>query len=168
MIPADVQRCFPHTRHSGMRALVLANCTITILAVASCRCSFPSSWVHPRSTPSVFKPLSILLLFPSPSRTPLVAYPLAFHPRASVVYISGCSEGKTNGILHKYPSSTPVLRNYQTSHPSYPLSWPLSLSLSLLLFLLLSLRISRSSDRRRPALRAFHLAERWMQIERTE
>lgn len=25
---------------------------------------------------------------------------------AGVVYISGCSEGKTNGILHKYPSSS--------------------------------------------------------------
>jgi len=118
---------------------------------SSCRCSFPSSWVHPRSAPNVFKPLSILLLpvpafpLPFPCRRrrrlpPLIANPLAFHPRVGVVYISGCSEGKTNGILHKYPTSR------LTTKPSFllltPPSWflfPLVPSVSLSLSLSLSL-----------------------------
>jgi len=75
-------------------ALVLANCTITILVVAA---GVPSR--HPRY---------ILALRRVSSNQPLstLAYP---SPRAGVVYISGCSEGKTNGILHKYPPLQPRL-----------------------------------------------------------
>lgn len=61
--------------------------------------------------PSVFKPLSTSAFpsLPRPALPPL---------RTGVVYISGCSEGKTNGILHKYPPPTLVFRNYQTTLPS--------------------------------------------------
>lgn len=59
-----------------------------------------------------------------------------------VVYISGCSEGKTNGILHKYPFPTPAFRNYQTTLPSsHSLSPSPSSPLS---FLTLSLSLSHS------------------------
>lgn len=56
-------------------------------------------------------------------------------PRTGVVYISGCSEGKTNGILHKYSPLQPPssVTTKPSSFFSPPLACPLSLSLSLAL-----------------------------------
>lgn len=102
-------------------ALVLANCTITILVVAA---GAPSR-----------RPRYILALRRVSSNHPFPSLAhLLLPPRAGVVYISGCSEGKTNGILHKYPPlQPPVFRNYQTSFFSTPSSLPPSLFLALTL-----------------------------------
>ena len=48
---------------------------------------------------------------------------------ASVVYISGCSEDKTNGILHKYPSSSLLAHTFLS--PFLALCFALASSVSL-------------------------------------
>lgn len=91
-------------------------------------------------------------------RLPFPPCPPPLH--AGVVYISGCSEGKTNGILHKYLPPTLVFRNYQTTLPSSHSrtlsSRPLPLALTPAIFQRKTSCFASVSSR----------TERWMEIDR--
>lgn len=90
--PTDVQRCCcPHTR----RGMCLRHSKLYNNNLSS-----DAGWHRPSC------------LLPS---TKCLRY------SASVVYISGCSEGKTNGILHKYPSSSTLRGSLPPVHfPQLP------------------------------------------------
>ena len=113
MVVADVQRWCPHTRRRDT-ALDVANCTITILAAAVV--GWHRRWLS----------LSLSLSLSSSlcrRESECLRY------GASVVYISGCSEDKTNGILHKYPSSSLLAHTFLS--PFLALWFALASSVSL-------------------------------------
>lgn len=129
MIPRLMSKGASLTLDTGC-ALVLANCTITILVVAA---GAPSR--RPRytlATPSVFKPR---FHFPRPPFPP--CRPLA-PPRAPVLCtLADALKARQTEYYTNTRPSNPVFRNYQTTLPSSRSNSRSNL---------------RSSDRRRSAL----------------
>lgn len=142
-------------------ALVLANCTITILAVAAGAPSRRPGYIL-ASTPSIFKPLSILPgSLPSPPCVPLVAYPLHFTRAPVLCTLAGALKARQTEYYTNTRRPQPPSSVTRPPLPLLALSLLFSLSLSLG-SLRLTLILAMFRQKTSCFARAFHLTERWM------